>query len=138
MPANGGIITAAVELDTGAPKVLGDGPRKRVFVRLNGDDAELVGGLRVGLSVDGTLGRVQLARRLRLEGFKLLRSRAGGDHAVAVITAPADGTGVKPVGAGRVLRVLLKGATPTLRTSGVELGSISGLPIATADAPPSP
>jgi hypothetical protein len=135
---NGGFIAADAEVTVGAVKVLGAGPRRRVFVRLVGDDAGLVGALRVGLSVDGTLGRIQLARRLRLAGFSLLRSRAGVDHAVAVITAPIDGTKVKAFGKGRLLRVLLKGATQTLATSGVELGSVSGLPIAVSEATPSP
>jgi hypothetical protein len=107
-------------------------------VRLAGDDASLVGALRVGLVVDGALGRIQLARRLRLAGFSLLRHRAGVDHAVAIITAPLDGPTVKAFDRGRVLRVLLKGATQTLVTSGVELGTVSGLPIAVSDATPSP
>jgi hypothetical protein len=130
--ANPLIGTSDLHLSLGAVRPRGDQGGSRVTLRLRGEDAPLVGGLRVALSADGPLGRIRLSKRLRDAGFSLTVGRGGPNNAVFAILPPfASGGEIQPLGRGRIARAVLREPSQLLTVSGVQYGSTAGLPLRT-------
>jgi hypothetical protein len=100
----------------------------RAVVRLKGDDASRVGGMRVMLESGAGAGDVRLSRRLARRGFSIQYTTKDGK--VGVLVVPPPRLPIESIGRGAVLRVRHGGAGA--RLGAVEYGSTEGQPLQSA------